>query len=93
MACYSSFWLGIAPVVAVERRANRGHDPRDRAVTLLGTFTLTPRELSSALDISITHASNILRRLWERGVCERWPYRDRSYRYRLRATCVAIDGL
>lgn len=56
----------------------------ERTRTLLTTFVLTPRELSSALDISIAHASNMLRQLWQRGVCERWPYRDRSYRYRLR---------
>lgn len=57
---------------------------RERALVLLSTFVLTPRELSSALDISTVHASTLLLRLWERGQCERWPYRDRSYRYRLR---------
>jgi hypothetical protein len=58
--------------------------PRARALKLLTTFLLSPRELSCALDISVTHASVILLRLWEDGRCERWPYRDRSYRYRLR---------
>lgn len=59
---------------------------RRRTLTLLTTFLLTPRDLSCALDISTLHASNMLRRLWEQGHCERWPYRDRSYRYRLRDT-------
>jgi hypothetical protein len=58
--------------------------PRARALTLLTMFILTPRELSAALDISIYHASLTLRRLWEQGHCERWPYRDRSYRYRIK---------
>jgi len=58
--------------------------PYDQALVLLTTFVMTPRELSCALDISIAHASNTLRRLWEKGHCVRWPYRDRSYRYRLR---------
>lgn len=57
--------------------------PRARALTLLTTFVLTPRELSCALGISVYHASLTLRRLWEQGYCERWPYRDRSYRYRV----------
>ena len=58
--------------------------PRARALKLLGTFVLTPRELSSALGISVYHASITLRRLWEQGYCARWPYRDRSYRYALK---------
>lgn len=69
------------------RRAAQRKQPRpmrERALRLLTMFILTPRELSSALDISVIHASVILHRLWERGTCERWPYRDRSYRYRLR---------
>lgn len=56
---------------------------RKRALTLLTTFILSPRELSCALNISVYHASNILRQLWEQGMCERWPYTDRSYRYRM----------
>jgi hypothetical protein len=55
-----------------------------RTRTLLTTFVLTPRELSCALDIPVAHASVTLIHLWQRGVVERWPYRDRSYRYRLR---------
>lgn len=58
--------------------------PRRRALKLLSAFVMTPRELSCALDISVNHASTILHRLWHQGRCERWPYRDRSYRYRLR---------
>ena len=57
---------------------------RARALKLLSTFVLSPRELSCALDISTNHASLVLIRLWEHGICERWPYTDRSYRYRLR---------
>lgn len=62
-----------------------GPEPiRTRTLKLLTTFVLSPRELSCALDISITHASTTLLRLWQSGTCERWPYTDRSYRYRLR---------
>ena len=57
---------------------------RTRALKLLSTFVMSPRELSCALDIPINHASTILLRLWQRRICERWPYTDRSYRYRLR---------
>lgn len=57
---------------------------RRRALTLLTAFVMSPRELSCALDISVNHASTILHRLWQSGACERWPYTDRSYRYRLR---------
>jgi hypothetical protein len=58
--------------------------PRARALKLLTTFLLSPRELSCALDVSVNHASIVLLRLWQQGMCERWPYGDRSYRYRLR---------
>lgn len=74
----------------IQRRRRAAQPPlmpppmRSRALTLLTTFILTPRELSSALDISISHASTLLKRLWQQGRCERWPYRDRSYRYQLR---------
>lgn len=57
---------------------------RRRVLTLLSAFVMSPRELSSALDIPINHASTVLHRLWQSGQCERWPYTDRSYRYRLR---------
>lgn len=57
---------------------------RKRAIKLLTTFVMTPRDLSCALDIPVPHASGVLLRLWKQGVCERWPYSDRSYRYRLR---------
>lgn len=56
----------------------------ERVLILLSTFILTVPELSSALNISITHASVLLRRLWERGLCERWPHTGRSYRYALK---------
>jgi hypothetical protein len=58
--------------------------PPARALKLLTTFILTPRELSCALDISIYHASMTLQNLWREGYCIRWPYRDRSYRYALK---------
>ena len=69
------------------REHERWPEPtRTRTLKLLTTFLLSPRELSCALDISVNHASIVLLRLWQQGICERWPYTDRSYRYRLRAT-------
>jgi DNA-binding MarR family transcriptional regulator len=66
-----------------KRRVPKSPPPmRKRALTLLTTFILTSRELSSALDISVTHASNILRRLWERGICERYARSGHAFRYR-----------
>lgn len=53
----------------------------NRTLKLLTTFILTPRELSCALDISTMAASTLLNRLWQQGRCQRWPHRDRSYRY------------
>lgn len=57
---------------------------RSRALTLLTTFVMTPRDLSCALDIPTAHASVVLYRLWQQGKCERWPHRGNAYRYRLR---------
>ena len=57
---------------------------RSRALKFLSMFIMTPRDLSCALDIPINHASTVLHRLWEQGRCERWPYTDRSYRYRVK---------
>lgn len=59
-------------------------EPRARALKLLSTFLLSPRELSCHLGTSVNTASIVLLRLWQQGICERWPYGDRSYRYRLR---------
>lgn len=57
---------------------------RERALTLLSTFILTPAELSCALDITLAHASMLLRRLWKTQQCERWPHGAGTYRYALR---------
>lgn len=78
-ACYRAYrrtWQPPATGKAIE--------PRARALKLLSTFVMSPRELSCALDVSVNHASIVLLRLWQQGLCERWPYTDRSYRYRLR---------
>lgn len=79
LVCYREYrrtWQPPATSKAIE--------PRARALRLLSTFVMSPRELSCALDVSVNHASIVLLRLWQQGLCERWPYTDRSYRYRLR---------
>lgn len=63
---------------------DKSAQPRARALRLLTTFLLSPRELSCHLGISTNHASLVLIRLWEQGICERWPHTYHSFRYRLR---------